>query len=156
VTSEVESFISLAKNKRNLKKQKAIQFLGYGLVWLCGILALAVVFWIIGFVFEAGGDYQLTKFKSNPENRGKVLNTGLWKFTRHPNYFGDTMVWWSFAVFSIAAGSYWTVIGSVLMTLLIIKVSGVDLLEKTLKVGKPQYNEYIQKTNSFFPWLPKK
>ncbi|MCW8850364.1 MAG: DUF1295 domain-containing protein [Melioribacteraceae bacterium] len=117
---------------------------------------LGVVFWIIGFVFEAGGDYQLTKFKSNPENRGKVLNTGLWKFTRHPNYFGDTMVWWSFAVFSIAAGSYWTVIGSVLMTLLIIKVSGVDLLEKTLKVGKPQYNEYIQKTNSFFPWLPKK
>lgn len=116
----------------------------------------AILVWIIGFVFEAGGDYQLSRFKMKPANKGKVLNTGFWKYTRHPNYFGDSAVWWSFALFSIAAGSYWQIIGSILMTLLIIKVSGVALLEKTLNNDKPQYNEYIQKTSSFFPWFPKK
>ena len=117
---------------------------------------LGVLIFIIGFVFEAGGDYQLAKFKKNPNNKGRVLNTGLWKYTRHPNYFGDTAVWWSFGIFSLAAGSYWTFIGAIFMTLLIIKVSGVALLEKTLNKDKPQYYEYIQKTNSFLPWFPKK
>ncbi len=117
---------------------------------------LGIVIFIIGFVFEAGGDFQLARFKKNPNNKGKVLNTGFWKYTRHPNYFGDSTVWWSFAIFSMAAGSYWTIIGSVGMTLLIIKVSGVALLEKSLNDTKPQYRDYIQKTNSFFPWFPKK
>jgi len=117
---------------------------------------LGIVVWIIGFAFEAGGDFQLSRFKKNPANKGKVLNTGFWKYTRHPNYFGDSTVWWSFAIFSIAAGSYWQIVGSVIMTLLIIKVSGVALLEKTLNKSKPQYEEYIRKTNSFFPWFPKK
>lgn len=117
---------------------------------------IAIVIWIIGFIFEAGGDYQLTRFKNNPNNKGKVLNTGLWKYTRHPNYFGDSAVWWSYAIFSIAAGSYWTIIGSIIMTALIIKISGVALLEKSLKDKKPEYIEYIQKTNSFLPWFPKK
>ncbi len=117
---------------------------------------LGLLVFIIGFLFEAGGDYQLAKFKANAENKGKVLNTGFWKYTRHPNYFGDSAVWWSFGIFSLAAESYWTVIGSILMTLLIIKVSGVALLEKTLKESKPQYHDYIKKTNSFFPWFPKK
>ena len=117
---------------------------------------LGIVVFIIGFAFEAGGDYQLARFKHNPNNKGKVLNTGFWKYTRHPNYFGDSAVWWSFGIFSIAAGSYWTVIGSLFMTLLIIKVSGVALLEKSLNVTRPQYRDYIQKTNSFFPWFPKK
>lgn len=124
-----------------------------GLQWLdyAGILV-----WIIGFTFEAGGDIQLARFKSNPQNKGKVLNTGFWKYTRHPNYFGDSAVWWSYALFSIAAGSYWLSLGSVLMTLLIIKVSGVALLEKSLTSTKPQYSEYIRKTNAFIPWFPKK
>lgn len=117
---------------------------------------IAILTWLIGFTFEAGGDFQLSRFKRDPGNKGKVLNTGFWKYTRHPNYFGDTAVWWAFAVFSIAAGSYWQVIGTVVMTLLIIKVSGVALLEKTLNESKPQYREYIQKTSSFFPWFPKK
>jgi len=123
-----------------------------GLQWLdyAGILV-----WIIGFTFEAGGDIQLARFKSNPQNKGKVLNTGFWKYTRHPNYFGDSAVWWSYALFSIAAGSYWLSLGSVLMTLLIIKVSGVALLEKSLTSTKPQYSEYIRKTNAFIPWFPK-
>jgi steroid 5-alpha reductase family enzyme len=115
-----------------------------------------IVVWLIGFSFEAGGDFQLSRFKRDPKNKGKVLNTGFWKYTRHPNYFGDSAVWWAYAIFSIAAGSYWQIIGSVVMTLLIIKVSGVALLEKTLTQSKPQYHEYIQKTNSFFPWFPKK
>ena len=117
---------------------------------------LAIFIWLIGIVFEAGGDYQMTKFKKNPENKGKVLNTGFWKYTRHPNYFGDSTVWWAYAIFSIAAGSYWTVVGSIIMTFLLLKVSGVALLEKSLKAGKPEYHEYIKKTNSFLPWFPKK
>ena len=117
---------------------------------------LGILVWIIGFTFEAGSDFQLSRFKQNPDNKGKVLNTGFWKYSRHPNYFGDSAVWWAYALFSIAAGSYWQIIGSLIMTLLIIKVSGVALLEKTLNNTKPQYWEYIQKTSSFLPWLPKK
>ena len=117
---------------------------------------LGILIWLIGFTFEAGGDFQLSRFKKDSKNKGKVLNTGFWKYTRHPNYFGDSAVWWAYALFSIAAGSYWQIIGSILMTLLIIKVSGVALLEKTLNKSKPQYEDYIQKTSSFFPWFPKK
>jgi len=117
---------------------------------------VAIVVWIIGIIFEAGGDYQLSKFKSKPENKGKVLNTGLWKYTRHPNYFGDSAVWWSYALFCIASGNYWQIVGSLLMTLLIIKVSGVSLLEKSLKDKKPEYQDYIKKTSAFFPLPPKK
>ena len=117
---------------------------------------IGIAVWLIGFTFEAGGDFQLARFKNNLKNNGKVLNTGFWKYTRHPNYFGDSAVWWAYAIFSIAAGSYWQIIGAIIMTLLIIKISGVRLLEKTLKESKPQYRDYIKKTNSFFPWFPKK
>lgn len=117
---------------------------------------IGIAVWLIGFVFEAGGDFQLAGFKSNTANKGKVLNTGFWKYTRHPNYFGDSAVWWAYAIFSLAAGSYWQIMGSVIMTLLIIKISGVALLEKTLNTTKPEYEEYVQKTNSFLPWFPKK
>jgi len=117
---------------------------------------IAMMVWAVGFAFEAGGDYQLTKFKNNPANKGKVLNTGFWKYTRHPNYFGDACAWWGFALFSVAAGSYVPVLSSVLMTFLLLKISGVALLEKTLKTSKPEYASYIRNTNSFFPWFPKK
>ena len=117
---------------------------------------IGILVWLIGFTFEAGGDIQLSRFKKNPENKGKVLNTGFWKYTRHPNYFGDAAVWWSFALFSVAAGSYWQIIGALIMTILLIKVSGVALLEKTLHETKPQYREYIEKTSAFIPWFPKK
>jgi steroid 5-alpha reductase family enzyme len=117
---------------------------------------LAVIIWIIGISFEAGGDLQLARFRSNPSNKGKVLNYGFWKYTRHPNYFGDSAVWWAYALFSLSAGSYLPALGSLLMTLLIIKVSGVALLEKSLSEKKPQYREYIEKTSAFIPWFPKK
>ncbi len=117
---------------------------------------LGIIIWIIGFTFETVGDFQLSNFKRDSKNKGKILHTGLWKYTRHPNYFGDSAVWWAYGIFSIAAGSYWQAIGAVIMTLLILKISGVSLLEKTLKETKPQYKEYIQKTSSFIPWFPKK
>lgn len=117
---------------------------------------LAMIIWGIGFLFEAGGDYQLAQFKKNPANKGKVLNTGFWKYTRHPNYFGDAAIWVSYALFCISSGSYWPVFGTVLMILLLLKVSGVALLEETLKTSKPQYRNYMEKTNAFIPWFPKK
>lgn len=117
---------------------------------------IAILIWFIGFSFEAGGDYQLYHFKKKPKNKGKVLNSGFWKYTRHPNYFGDAAVWWAYGLFSIACGGYWQVIGSIIMTLLIIKVSGVAMLERTLKTSKAEYLDYVEKTSAFIPWLPKK
>jgi steroid 5-alpha reductase family enzyme len=117
---------------------------------------IGIFFWITGFCFEAGSDYQLARFKADPSNKGKVLNTGFWKYTRHPNYFGDSSVWWGYGLICLASGSYIPVLGSALMTVMIIKVSGVALLEKTLKEQKPQYREYIEKTSPFLPWFPKK
>lgn len=115
----------------------------------------AIFIWIVGFIFETVGDYQLKKFKSNPSNKGKLLTTGLWKYTRHPNYFGDSLIWWSFGLFAVATGSYYPLIGSIIMTLLLLKVSGVSLLEKTLKKSKPGYEKYMKSTSAFFPLPPK-
>jgi len=115
-----------------------------------------IVFWIIGFSFETGGDFQLASFKADPSNKGKVLDKGFWRYTRHPNYFGDSSVWWGYGFICLASGSYLPILGSLLMTALIIKVSGVVLLEKSLKDQKPQYKEYIEKTSAFIPWFPKK
>jgi len=132
----------------------AIQFFGnerlFGILDIVGILV-----WLIGFTFEAGGDLQLARFKANPANRGKLLQTGFWKYTRHPNYFGDAAVWWAYAILCIAAGSYIPVLSAILMTWLILKVSGVSMLEKTLINTKPGFGEYIKRTNAFIPWFPK-
>ena len=117
---------------------------------------IGVIVWLTGFIFEAGGDIQLARFKADPANKGKVLNKGFWHYTRHPNYFGDAAVWCGYAIICISAGSYIPVLGSVLMIALIIKVSGVALLEKTLKESKPEYKDYIEKTSAFIPWFPKK
>lgn len=117
---------------------------------------IGVSIWIIGFVFEAGGDMQLARFKADPANKGKVLDTGFWHYTRHPNYFGDAAVWLGYGLICLAAGSYIPVLGTVLMIALIIKVSGVALLEKTLNTTKPGYQEYVRKTSAFIPWFPRK
>jgi len=116
---------------------------------------IGIIFWIIGILFEAGGDFQLSAFKAKPENRGKILDKGFWRYTRHPNYFGDSAVWWGYGFICLAAGSYLPVLGTLAMTLLIIKVSGVVLLEKSLKEHKPQYQEYIRRTSAFIPWFPR-
>lgn len=118
--------------------------------------ALGILVWLIGFTFEAGGDWQLARFKTNPENKEKLLTTGFWKYTRHPNYFGDAAVWWGFAILSVASGSYIPLLSSVLMTWLIVKVSGVALLERTMKNTKPGFEEYVKRTSAFIPWFHKK
>ena len=111
----------------------------------------AVLLWLVGFVFEAGGDYQLARFKAREDSEGKVLNTGLWRYTRHPNYFGDFCIWWSFFLFAAASGGWWTIASPLLMSALLLKVSGVAMLEKTIGNRRPEYAEYIRSTNAFFP-----
>ncbi len=123
------------------------------LTWL-DFLGLAV--WIVGFFFEAVGDIQLTLFRKDPANKGKVLNTGVWHYTRHPNYFGDATQWWAYYLISVAGGGWWTIFSPIIMTLFLLRVSGVVLLEKTLAVEKPGYREYIEATSPFIPWFPKK
>jgi steroid 5-alpha reductase family enzyme len=123
---------------------------------LMAVDGLAVVVWLVGFFFEAAGDFQLARFRANPANKGKALNTGVWRYTRHPNYFGDAAQWWGYYLVALAAGGFWTIYAPIIMTDLLLKVSGVALLEKTLTETKPQYREYIATTPAFFPWFPKK
>jgi steroid 5-alpha reductase family enzyme len=120
-----------------------------------GLLAcIGCAVWLIGFAFEAGGDWQLARFKADESNRGKVLDSGFWRYTRHPNYFGDFMIWWGVFLISFGTGAaWWSAIGPAVMSFFLIKVSGVAMLEKTLK-KKPGYADYIAKTNAFFPWFP--
>jgi len=123
-----------------------------------GILEyVGVLLWMIGLFFEAVGDYQLAQFKKNPNNKGKVLNTGVWRYTRHPNYFGDATIWWGFFLFALAHPQGWMfVFCPIVMTFFLLKVSGVAMLEVKLKKSKPQYAEYIRTTSSFIPMPPKK
>lgn len=111
--------------------------------------------WLVGMVFEAGGDWQLARFKADPANRGKVLDRGFWRYTRHPNYFGDAMCWWGFYLLATSVGGWWTVFAPVMMTILLARVSGVTLLEKSLVDTKPAYRDYIRRTNAFIPWPPR-
>ena len=118
---------------------------------------LGAAVWGLGFFFEAAGDWQLARFKSDRVNKGKVMRYGLWRYTRHPNYFGDATLWWGY--FMIAAGTtdgWVTAFGPVIMTVLLMRVSGVALLERTLKREKPEYADYIARTSAFVPWLPKR
>ena len=114
----------------------------------------ALVF-AIGFFFEAIGDEQLRRFKADPANKDRVLDTGLWRYTRHPNYFGEAVLWWGLGLFSVATGGYAGVIGPVIITFLLIRVSGVALLERTLRETKPAYAAYIARTSSFLPMAPR-
>jgi steroid 5-alpha reductase family enzyme len=114
-----------------------------------------IALWVIGMVFEAGGDAQLARFKADPGNRGKVMDRGLWRYTRHPNYFGDFCVWWGFFLMALAAGGWWSIAGPVLMSVLLLKVSGVALLEKDIGERRPEYHDYVRRTNAFFPGLPR-
>jgi len=124
------------------------------LVWLD---YLGAALWAIGFLFEAVGDWQLARFKADPKNKGKVMNRGLWAFTRHPNYFGDATLWWGYFLIALAVPSaYWTIISPLAMTVLLMKVSGVALLEKKLVKPRPEYANYVRRTNAFFPWFPRR
>lgn len=116
--------------------------------------ALAVGVWTVGFVFEAGGDWQLSRFLADPANRGRVMDRGLWRYTRHPNYFGDTVVWWAFLLLALAVGGWWGAAGTLLMTFLIVRVSGVALTERRMgrtSSRREGHDEYVRRTNAFFP-----
>ncbi|HSG79557.1 MAG TPA: DUF1295 domain-containing protein [Acidimicrobiia bacterium] len=116
-----------------------------------------IAIYAVGLFFETVGDVQLARFKADPGNAGAVMNRGLWRYTRHPNYFGDFMVWWGLYVVALgAAGTWWTIIGPVVMSTLLMRVSGKALLEKSLSKRREGYAEYVATTNGFFPGPPKR
>jgi steroid 5-alpha reductase family enzyme len=118
--------------------------------------AMGFGLWAVGLGFETFGDLQLIDFRSNPANAGKVLDTGLWRYTRHPNYFGDCCVWWGFYLFACATpNGWWTFVGPLVMTMLLLRVTGVPVLEKSLLAHKPGYAAYVARTSRFFPMFPK-
>lgn len=113
--------------------------------------------WTLGFTFEAVADRQLARFKSRPSNAGKVMDQGLWAYSRHPNYFGETLVWWGFYLMALnELKNGWVMVSPLLITLLLLKVSGVTLLEKTITDRRPDYAAYRRRTPAFIPWFPKK
>jgi steroid 5-alpha reductase family enzyme len=112
--------------------------------------------WAIGFCFETVGDWQLAQFKASPHNQGRVMDRGLWRLTRHPNYFGDFCVWWGLYLIAASGGAWWTVFSPLLMSVLLMRVSGVTLLEKTITDRRPDYAAYQARTNAFFPGWPRK
>jgi steroid 5-alpha reductase family enzyme len=120
-----------------------------------GFLIAGIIVWIFGFVFESTADNQLKKFISNPENRGHIMQTGLWKYSRHPNYFGEVTQWWGLFIVGLGVPlGIFGIIGPVVITLLIVFVSGIPLAEKNMK-GNPEFESYKAKTSSLFPLPPK-
>ncbi|MBI1277964.1 MAG: DUF1295 domain-containing protein [Anaerolineaceae bacterium] len=117
---------------------------------------LGMLLWLVGFLFEAVGDWQLTRFKTESDNKGKVMRAGLWRYTRHPNYFGDAALWWGYFLIALSVSNgFITIFSPILMTVMLMRVSGVALLEKNLKKTKPEYADYIATTNAFFPGPPR-
>jgi steroid 5-alpha reductase family enzyme len=111
---------------------------------------------LIGIAFESIGDAQLTAFRNDPSRAGQVLNTGLWRFTRHPNYFGDALTWWGIGLVAAeTAPGRIALIGPVMITFLLTRLSGVPMLEHRLKKNRPGYADYVARTSSFIPWFPK-
>lgn len=116
---------------------------------------IGLVIWIIGYLFEVIGDYQLKIFKSKSENKGKIIQTGLWKYTRHPNYFGEATMWWGIWIISISSNGLYTILSPILITLFLLFVSGVPLLEKRYENNK-EFQQYKNRTSKFIPWFPRK
>jgi steroid 5-alpha reductase family enzyme len=120
------------------------------------LLLIGLGVWVIGFYYEVTGDSQLRKFISNPENKGKLMTSGLWKYTRHPNYFGEITMWWGIFIISYGAtGSVWGVIGPITITILLLFISGVPLVENGYR-GRPEWESYKKRTSVIIPWPPKK
>jgi steroid 5-alpha reductase family enzyme len=125
-----------------------------GLGW---VAVVGVVLWAVGLFFEAVGDEQMRRFKASPDTGGQVMDEGLWRYTRHPNYFGDFCVWWGLWLVALGAGgTWWTAIGPLVMSFLLIKGSGAALLEKDISERRPQYREYIERTSGFIPRPPRR
>jgi steroid 5-alpha reductase family enzyme len=128
----------------------------YGFNYTPGLLTtLGVVVWCVGYFFEVVGDWQLDRFINSKPERGAILTTGLWKYTRHPNYFGEVSMWWGlWLMIAPLPFSFIALISPLMITFLILKVSGIPMLEKRFE-GNPKFEEYKRKTNAFFPWKPR-
>lgn len=121
------------------------------------VAVMGIMVWAVGFSFEAIGDLQLARFKRDPSNAGKVMQTGLWSLTRHPNYFGNALLWWGIGIVAAETGSgVIGFIGPVVMTFFLLKISGVPMLERSLNKRREGYAEYAARTNMFIPGSPKK
>ena len=113
--------------------------------------------WLAGFLFESIGDAQLARFRADPAHRGRVMDRGLWRYSRHPNYFGDALLWWGIFLSAASTPRGWaTAIGPALMTFLLVRVSGVALLEQGLASSKPGWRDYARRTSAFVPWFPRR
>jgi len=112
---------------------------------------IAIAIWLTGFLYESVADWQLAKFKSDSSNENKVMKAGLWRNSRHPNYFGEFLIWWGFYLYAFSFAPWWIVVSPLLMSWLLLKFSGVVMLEETIVKRRPEYQEYIDKTNAFFP-----
>ena len=112
---------------------------------------LGVTLWLVGMSFESVADWQLARFKSIPENKGKVMDKGLWRYSRHPNYFGECLIWWGFYLLALSSGGWWSIVAPLLITWLLLKFSGVVMLEETIVNRRPAYADYIKRTNAFVP-----
>jgi len=116
---------------------------------------LGAAMWLAGISFEAIADAQLARFKRDPSSKGKVMDRGLWSWSRHPNYFGETLLWWGYGLIAVSAG-VWALVAPLAMTVLLLRVSGVTLLEKTIGERRPGYAEYAKRTSAFIPLPPKR
>ncbi len=165
----------------SLREREGAAFVPWSLVWIFGLQGLLVlivslplqvaagrggslswlvvpgcVLWAIGLLFETVGDEQLRRFKARPDSQGEVMDSGLWRYTRHPNYFGDFCVWWGLWLVALTAGgTWWTAIGPLVMTVLLMRVSGAARLERDIGERRPRYADYIRRTSGFFPRPPK-
>jgi steroid 5-alpha reductase family enzyme len=121
-------------------------------------MALGVAVWLVGFIFESVGDAQLRAFKADPSSAGQVMDRGLWRYTRHPNYFGDACVWFGIFLVAASAGGWaWAgVVSPIVMTYFLRFVSGVAMLERSLVKRRPAYGDYMRTTSAFFPRSPRK
>ncbi len=119
-------------------------------------VVVGIGLWGVGLFFETVGDLQLARFKADPANDGKVMDRGLWRYTRHPNYFGDFLVWWGIYLAALGVLEvWWTIVGPLLMSFLLLRVSGVALLERSIGKRRPGYEEYVRRTSAFFPRPPR-
>lgn len=118
--------------------------------------AAGLVVWAVGFVFETVADAQLARFKADPRSAGQVMDQGLWRYSRHPNYFGECLIWWGLFLMALSVpGGVWTVISPIVITLVLLKMTGVALTERTIVEHRPAYRDYQRRTSTFIPWRPK-
>lgn len=123
-----------------------------GIVSITPLVALGLTVALAGLMYEAVADGQLARFKADPANEGKVMRTGLWATSRHPNYFGEALFWCGITLVALASGAWWSVLGLVLIVFMLLKVSGVSLTEQTIKERRPEYEDYVRSTSAFIPW----